>query len=161
MCCVDDGEADGLAAIEPLAKRVKTESSAANGVSSNSPEGMAMAKEPSSSGGNDLEERPEARAINPDEYVRVIPVSRKPQGEQEVGWHPVQLSRIDKASQMEVSECRRRVTSRKGYRMVRNGTCCARTWWCHKTNFFPLRMFVLLRRTHAQSSVSFGVYGLS
>lgn len=56
--------------------------------------------------------------VNPDEYVRVIPVSRKPPGEQQIGWHPVQLSKLDKASQMEVSECRTRVTSRKGYRMV-------------------------------------------
>lgn len=68
--------------------------------------------------------------VNPDEYVRVIPVSRKPAGEQEVGWHPVQLSRLDKASQMEVSECRKRVTSRKGYRMVgcRSILCCLATY---------------------------------
>lgn len=117
-----DADGDVESASEPLAKRLKTEDNAApaaNGDSSNSPEELAGAKGPSFTDGNEVDEPPEARAFNPDEYVRVIPVSRKPQGEQQVGWQPVQLSRTDKASQMEVSECRRRVTSRKGYRMVR------------------------------------------
>ncbi|GMH36621.1 hypothetical protein BSKO_04494 [Bryopsis sp. KO-2023] len=107
---------------------------------------------------------------NPDEYVRVIPVSRKPQPKPEVkqqGWHPVQLSKTDKASQMEVSEERMSVTSRKGYRMVRATHGCHEGCWHFEAKMEHLgetghcRLGWATQRGEVQAPVGFDKYGFS
>lgn len=67
---------------------------------------------------------PVANAVNPADYVRVVPVGKRASGAGGLGegTEGVVLSRVDKASMMKVEEgCR--VTSSKGYRTVRMVDC--------------------------------------
>ena len=63
------------------------------------------------------------------------PLSRKSELLQE-GWRPVQLSAVDKAPQVVLSDDRRTATSAKGYRMVH---CTASRISCFRSHVWGTR----------------------
>eukprot|EP00803_Ostreobium_quekettii_P001212 evm.model.scf_206EXC.8 EVM.evm.TU.scf_206EXC.8 scf_206EXC:80995-86740(-) len=112
---------------------------------------------------------PPAGAVNPADYVRVVPVGKRASGGGGVegeGAEGVVLSRVDKASMMKVEDGRR-VTSSKGYRTVRATHGAHEGCWYFEVKVTHLgatghcRIGWATRKAELQAPVGYDQYGFS